>query len=52
MVFEHMLPVPGKAVVQKVEFGLAGLVFGRVIPLKNLGAQKLFEQSSFLKWEK
>ena len=48
----RLLPVPGKAVGQKVDFGLAGLVSGRVIPLKNLGAQKLFEQSSFLKWEK
>jgi uncharacterized protein (UPF0210 family) len=48
----RLLPVPDKAVGQKVDLGLAGLVPGRVIPLKNLGAQKLFEHSSFLKWEK
>jgi uncharacterized protein (UPF0210 family) len=48
----RLLPVPGKAVGQKIDFGLAELAPGRVIPLKNLGAQKLFDQNSFLKWEK
>lgn len=44
----RLLPIPGKAVGQKVNLALPGLTSSRVLPVKNLGAHKLFDDNSFL----
>lgn len=44
----RLVPVPGLAVGEKVSFDLERLATGRILPVKNMGAQKLFEQNSFL----
>jgi uncharacterized protein (UPF0210 family) len=47
----RLLPIPGKAVGQKVEFEIEGIIGSRVLPVKNLGARTLFENNSFLHLE-
>jgi hypothetical protein len=44
----RLLPIPGKAVGQKVTLEQPELTGSRVLPVKNLGAHKLFEDNSFL----
>ncbi len=44
----RLLPIPNKAVGQKVSFDHPELTSSRVLPVKNLGAHKLFEGNSFL----
>jgi uncharacterized protein (UPF0210 family) len=47
----RLLPIPNKAVGQKADIDLAGLTSSRILPVKNLGARKLFENNSFLHLE-
>lgn len=44
----RLLPIPGKAVGQKISLDQPNLAVSRVLPVKNLGAHKLFEDNSFL----
>ncbi|GAB4429478.1 MAG: hypothetical protein Kow0031_10040 [Anaerolineae bacterium] len=44
----RLLPIPGKAVGQKIDLQQPGLTGSRVLPMKNLGAHQLFEDNSFL----
>jgi uncharacterized protein (UPF0210 family) len=44
----RLMPMPGLAVGEKVSFDSELLASSRVLPVKNLGAQKLFEQNTFL----
>lgn len=47
----RLMPMPGLAVGQKVQFDFEYFASSRVLPVKNLGAKKLFEQTSFFKLE-
>jgi len=42
------MPMPGLSVGDKVLFDSGYLSSSRVLPVKNLGAKKLFERDSFL----
>jgi uncharacterized protein (UPF0210 family) len=44
----RLLPIPGRAVGEKVTFEGERLASSRILPVKNLGIQNLFEQNSFL----
>jgi hypothetical protein len=44
----RLLPIPNAKVGRRVSLAEAGLVNGRVIPVKNLGTHRLFEQDTFL----
>jgi uncharacterized protein (UPF0210 family) len=44
----RLMPMPGLAVGEKVSFDSELFAPSRVLPVKNLGAQKLFEQNTFL----
>lgn len=46
----RLMPIPGLSVGQKVEFDSEYLANSRVLPVKNMGAQRLFERSSFFKY--
>jgi hypothetical protein len=43
----RLMPVPGLAVGEKVDFDFEYFASSRVMPVKNLGASRLFEQGSF-----
>jgi uncharacterized protein (UPF0210 family) len=43
----RLMPIPGLAVGEKVAFDFEYFVTSRVLPVKNLGANRLFEQGSF-----
>jgi uncharacterized protein (UPF0210 family) len=43
----RLLPIPGLAVGQKVTFDFEYFSSSRVLPVKNLGASRLFQKSSF-----
>ncbi len=45
----RLMPMPGLAVGQKVSFDFEYFAESCVLPVKNLGAESLFERSSFLK---
>lgn len=45
----RLLPVPGKAVGQRVAFDSEYLAASRVMPVKNMGAQQLIQRGSFFK---
>ncbi len=47
----RLMPMPGLAVGEEVSFDFEYFANSRVLPVKNLGAKRLFEQSSFLKLE-
>ncbi len=47
----RLMPMPGLAVGEKVNLNLHNLASSRVLPVKNLGIQRLFEQNSFLTLE-
>lgn len=44
----RLMPMPGLAVGEKVALDSDHFAPSRVLPVKNLGAQKLFEQNTFL----
>lgn len=44
----RLMPMPGLFAGDKISFEADNLASGRVLSLKNLGAQKLFEKNSFL----
>jgi len=44
----RLLPIPNRAVGEKVSFDIEGLAGSRILPVKNLGIRNLFEQNSFL----
>lgn len=43
----RLMPIPGLAVGEKVDFDFEYFANSRVMPVKNLGAGRLFEQGSF-----
>jgi uncharacterized protein (UPF0210 family) len=43
----RLMPIPGLAVGEKVSFDFEYFASSRVLPVKNLGAQRLFQQGSF-----
>jgi uncharacterized protein (UPF0210 family) len=43
----RLMPIPGLAVGEKVTFDFEYFANSRVLPVKNLGAEKLFQQGSF-----
>jgi len=43
----RLMPVPGKAVGEKIDFDFEYFASSRVMPVKNLGAKRLFEKGSF-----
>jgi uncharacterized protein (UPF0210 family) len=43
----RLMPIPGLAVGQKVTFDFEYFASSRVLPVKNLGASRLFQKSSF-----
>jgi uncharacterized protein (UPF0210 family) len=43
----RLMPIPGLSVGQKVAFDFEYFASSRVLPVKNLGAARLFERSSF-----
>jgi uncharacterized protein (UPF0210 family) len=43
----RLMPIPGLSVGQKVDFDFEYFASSRVLPVKNLGAARLFERSSF-----
>jgi hypothetical protein len=43
----RLMPIPGLAVGQKVSFDFEYFASSRVLPVKNLGAARLFQKSSF-----
>jgi uncharacterized protein (UPF0210 family) len=43
----RLMPIPGLAVGQKVSFDFEYFASSRVLPVKNLGASRLFQRSSF-----
>ncbi len=43
----RLMPIPGKAVGEKIDFEFEYFAASRVMPVKNLGAKRLFEQGSF-----
>ncbi len=45
----RLLPIPGKAVGQKITFDSEYYTGGRVLPVKNMGTHRLFQAGSFLK---
>jgi hypothetical protein len=44
----RLMPIPGLAVGQKVNFDFEYFASSRVLPVKNLGSARLFQKSSFL----
>ena len=47
----RLLPIPGLAAGDEVSFDFEYFAASRVLPVKNLGARKLFERSTFFKQE-
>jgi uncharacterized protein (UPF0210 family) len=45
----RLMPIPGKAVGQKVSFDFEYFASSRVLPVKNLGTERIFRGGSFLK---
>jgi uncharacterized protein (UPF0210 family) len=45
----RLMPIPGLTVGQKVTFDFEYFASSRVLPVKNLGATRLFQRSSFFK---
>ncbi len=45
----RLMPMPGMTVGQKVAFDFEYFADSRVLPVKNLGAARLFQQNSFVK---
>lgn len=45
----RLMPMPGLTVGQKVKFDFEYFADSRVLPVKNLGATRLFDQNSFVK---
>jgi uncharacterized protein (UPF0210 family) len=43
----RLMPIPGKAVGEKVDFDFEYFAASRVMPVKNMGAERLFELGSF-----
>jgi hypothetical protein len=43
----RLMPMPGLAVGEKVSFDFEYFASSRVLPVKNLGAQRLFQRGSF-----
>jgi uncharacterized protein (UPF0210 family) len=43
----RLMPIPGLAVGEKVEFDFEYFASSRVMSVKNLGAERLFQQGSF-----
>ncbi len=48
----RLMPIPGLAVGQKVSFDFKYFASSRVLPVKNLGAQTLFQRSTFLQFNR
>ena len=44
----RLMPIPERAVGEKVSFETEDLTSSRVLPLKNLGVEKLFERDTYL----
>lgn len=45
----RLMPIPGLAVGQKVSFDFDYFASSRVLPVRNMGATRLFQRSSFFK---
>jgi uncharacterized protein (UPF0210 family) len=44
----RLMPIPNRAVGEKVSFDAEGLTGSRILPVKNLGIHNLFEHNSFV----
>jgi uncharacterized protein (UPF0210 family) len=44
----RLMPIPGRAVGEKISFEAENLSTSRILPVKNLGVEKLFERDTYL----